>query len=71
VNSVAVTDLPVLRPSAERVARRAQTERVEGTWRLELKARHGLLLIALFVLAVGIAEAQAQSDPDKGVLATS
>ena len=70
LNSVAVTDLPVLLSSGERLAHRAQTERVEGIWRVKLKAWHGLLLIALFVLVAGIVEAQSQSDPDKGVFAT-
>ena len=64
------TDLPVLLPTAERLAQRAQRDRLEGTWRLELKLWHGVLLVILFLLFAGIAEAQSQAEPDKGPLAT-
>lgn len=64
------TDLPVLLPAAERLAWRAQRDRLEGTWRLELKLWHGLLLVILFLLFTGMAEAQSQASPDKGPLAT-
>lgn len=64
------TDLPVLLPTAGRLAHRAQRDRLEGTWRLELKLWHGVLLVILFLLFAGIAEAQSQAEPDKGPLAT-
>ncbi len=64
------TDLPVLLPTAGRLAQRAQRDRLEGTWRLELKLWHGVLLVILFLLFAGIAEAQSQAEPDKGPLAT-
>lgn len=64
------TDLPVLLPTAGRLAQRARRDRLEGTWRLELKLWHGVLLVILFLLFAGIAEAQSQAEPDKGPLAT-
>lgn len=64
------TDLPVLLPTAGRLAQRARRDRLEGTWRLELKLWHGVLLVILFLLFAGIAEAQSQAEPDKDPLAT-
>ncbi len=64
------TDLPVLSPAAERLAHRARRDRIEGTWRLELKLWHGVLLVILFLLIAGLAEAQSQAEPDKSPLAT-
>ena len=63
------TDLAVLAPPAAHGARAARRERTEGTWRLELKAWHGLVLLAVFVLATGIAQAQTEA-PDRGPIAT-
>lgn len=54
----ATTDLPVLLPAAERLERRAESEKVFGLPAIELKAWHGVLLAAVFVLATGAAEAQ-------------
>lgn len=70
IATAGVTDLPVLLPSAERLARRARTERTEGTWRLELKLWHGVFLVILFLLVAGIAEAQSEAEPGRGPLAT-
>ena len=70
VDTAAATDLPVLLPAAERLSKKARTERSEGTWRLELKLWHGGLLLVLFLLAAGIAEAQSGADPDRSVFAT-
>ena len=53
------TDLPVLLPAAEVVARRASEERARGGARLRLKARHGVWLFLAFVFFSGIAEARA------------
>ncbi len=70
IATASTTDLPVLLPTAGRLAQRAQRDRLEGTWRLELKLWHGVLLVILFLLFAGIAEAQSQAEPDKGPLAT-
>jgi len=53
--------LPVLLPSAARLARAALRERAQGfaTWRL--RASHGVALALLFMLGCGIAQAQAGS----------
>lgn len=64
------TDLPVLLPAAERLSQRARTDRIESTWRLEIKLWHGVFLIILFLVVAGIAEAQSEAEPDKGPLAT-
>jgi len=53
------TDLPVLLPAAESVARRAAQERVFGNPLAKLQARHGGLLLIAFLLAAGVAQAQA------------
>ncbi|MFI4986133.1 MAG: amino acid ABC transporter permease [Alphaproteobacteria bacterium] len=52
------TDLPVLLPSAARLARRSAAERALGFPMLRLTASHGVLLVLLFVVATGAAEAQ-------------
>ncbi len=70
ITAVAATDLPVLLPAAERLCRRTRAERLEGTWRLELKLWHGALLVMLFLLVMGIAEAQSEAEPDKGPWST-
>jgi len=44
------TDLPVLLPAAERVARHAAAERTAGSPRLWLRAEHGVVLLAVFVI---------------------
>ena len=66
----AASDLPVLLPPGERVLRTARRDRVAGTWRLELKAWHGLMLIALLLLTAGVAEAQSGEPLDRGVFAS-
>jgi polar amino acid transport system permease protein len=53
------TDLAVLLPPAERLARRAGEERRAGGPRVELRPGHGLALAALVLVAAGSAEAQA------------
>ncbi len=63
VTAPAVTDLPVLLPPAARLQRAARGERRRGTWRLELKARHGIALALLFVILCGVAEA-AEGGPE-------
>ncbi|MFQ5755634.1 MAG: amino acid ABC transporter permease [Acidiferrobacterales bacterium] len=60
------TDLPVLLPPAERLLQRVRTVRLEGSWRLDLKLWHGLFLLIVFLLVVGVAEAQSQAQPDQG-----
>lgn len=70
VNARAATDLPVLLPPAARLAKSTQRARREGAFRLELKAWHGFVLFALFLLALGQAEAQAGDDPDRAPLVT-
>lgn len=52
------TDLPVLLPVAERLQRRAAQDRLLGAPRLQLRAAHGLWLVVLTLLAIGVAEAQ-------------
>lgn len=52
------TDLPVLLPVAERLQRRAAQDRLLGAPRLQLRAAHGLWLVILTLLAIGVAEAQ-------------
>jgi polar amino acid transport system permease protein len=51
-------DLPVLLPSAERLLRRAERERLLNAPMPRLRARHGLWLLALLLLSAGVAEAQ-------------
>jgi polar amino acid transport system permease protein len=57
------TDLPVLLPGAARMARRA------GSPRLALRAEHGVVLFAIFVIGCGIAQAQVGTD-QPSILAT-
>jgi polar amino acid transport system permease protein len=63
------TDLPVLLPGAARLARRAAAERRAGSPRLTLRAEHGAVLFAVFVVGCGIAQAQAGVD-QPSILAT-
>jgi polar amino acid transport system permease protein len=63
------TDLPVLLPGAARVARRAAVERRAGSPRLALRAEHGVVLFAIFVIGCGIAQAQVGTD-QPSILAT-
>ncbi len=70
VSAPSSTDLPVLGPDAERLSKCATREHREGVWRLELKAWHGFGLFALFLLAIGAAEAQSGGDPDRSPIAT-
>jgi polar amino acid transport system permease protein len=53
--------LPVLLPPALCLARRALDERVTGAPAWRLHGWHGVVLVALFLLACGAAEAQAQA----------
>lgn len=54
------TDLPVLLPAAERLARQtADRHELGGPPSLSLKARYGLWLSLLLMLSVGVAQAQA------------
>ena len=63
------TDLPVLMPSAARLARAAAAERNAGHFRLRLAPAHGAALLLLF--AIGCAFAQAQAQPaHPSILAT-
>jgi len=52
------TDLPVLLPAAERLVRRTEKERALGAPALRLRARHGLLLVAILMLSATLAWAQ-------------
>jgi polar amino acid transport system permease protein len=63
------TDLPVLLPGAARMARRAAAERRAGSPRLALRAEHGVVLFAIFVIGCGIAQAQVGTD-QPSILAT-
>lgn len=53
------TDLPVLLPAAERLARQTAAEREAGAPIPRLRLRHGLWLLAILLLSAGAAEAQA------------
>jgi len=55
------TDLPVLLPAAARLLRTAAVERTGGVFMLRLRAKHGVALVALFLIGCGIAEAQVQA----------
>jgi polar amino acid transport system permease protein len=63
------TDLPVLLPAAARLAHRAADERRAGSPRLALRAEHGAVLFAVFVICCGIAQAQVGAD-QPSILAT-
>jgi len=63
------TDLPVLLPGAARLARRAAAERRAGSPRLSLRAEYGVVLLCVFVIGCGIAQAQAGTD-QPSILAT-
>jgi len=52
------TDLPVLLPIAERMAKRAAYEREVGIFSLRLKAQHGVWLAMLVLLSATVAQAQ-------------
>ena len=52
------TDLPVLLPAAARLACCARTERTSGHFMLRLRAEHGVVLLVLFLIACGAAQAQ-------------
>ena len=62
------TDLPVLLPAADRLNRRMSYERNMGTFRITLKARHGVVLAGMTLLAAGLAQAQSAPAAD-GVFA--
>ena len=53
------TDLPVLMPSAMRLAANAATERRSGSAALRLQPAHGVALLVLFMIGLGVAHAQA------------
>ena len=53
------TDLPVLMPSAMRLAAEAATERRSGSAALRLQPVHGVALLVLFMIGLGVAHAQA------------
>ncbi|HXM69597.1 MAG TPA: amino acid ABC transporter permease, partial [Thermoanaerobaculia bacterium] len=52
------SDLPVLLPAAERLARGAAQERNYGSPALRLTPAHGVAILLLFLLATGAAEAE-------------
>lgn len=52
------SDLPVLLPAAERLARSAAEERAFGLPALQLTPGHGVVILLLFLLATGAAEAE-------------
>jgi len=54
------TDLPVLLPSATRIARSASAERMYGFATLRLRPAHGAALLLLFLIGCGVAQAQAE-----------
>ena len=55
------SDLPVLLPAATRLARSAAAERTAGSFLLRLRTAHGVVLVLLFLIGCGIAEAQVQA----------
>jgi polar amino acid transport system permease protein len=55
------TDMPVLLPSAQRLAAIARSEGVLGLARLRLQRSHGIALAIVFVVACGVAQAQGAS----------
>lgn len=52
------TDLPVLLPTAARLAQAARAERNAGHFMLRLRAEHGVALLVVFLIACGGAQAQ-------------
>ena len=54
------TDLPVLLPAAERLAQRAREERAWAVPKVRLQPVHGVVLLLGFLLAAGVAQAQAK-----------
>jgi len=65
----AATDLPVLLPAATRLARSAAKARRGGGPPLRLTPAHGVVLLAVFAIACGVAQAQAGAG-QPSVLAT-
>ncbi len=63
------TDLPVLMPAADRLARTASLERLTGAPTLRLRGAHGVALLMLFLVGCTIAQAQAQ-DAHPSIIAT-
>lgn len=59
-------DLPVLLP----FSRHLSAGRNIPDWRFEVKPWHGMVLVVVFLLVAGLAEAQSQAPADKGPLAT-
>jgi len=51
------SDLPVLLPVADIVAREAMLDRQNGTYRLNLTRRHTLWMVAIFIIICGTAQA--------------
>jgi polar amino acid transport system permease protein len=63
-NNQPTTDLPVLLPAAERMAKHAAYERKTGTFSLRFKARHGIYLAMLTLMTTVVAQAQAAPELD-------
>ena len=55
------TDLPVLMPVAAKLLRDAGKARYEGSFRVELKLWHGVVLLAVLAVVLGVAEAAAST----------
>jgi polar amino acid transport system permease protein len=54
------TDLPVLLPAASRLAHAAADERTVGAFRCRLRPAHGVVLLVLFLIGCGLAQAQVE-----------
>ncbi len=54
------TDLPVLLPAASRLAHAAADERTAGAFRCRLRPAHGVVLLVLFLIGCGLAQAQVE-----------
>lgn len=52
-----MSDLPVLLPSAANLLNDAGRQRREGTFRVDLKLWHGVVLVAVLAVVLGVAEA--------------
>ena len=63
-NNQPTTDLPVLLPAAETMAKHAVYERKTGTFSLRFKARHGIYLALLTLITTAAAQAQAAPELD-------